>query len=322
MYPESKYYLWIGSGNRLDGASLRPSIEWDDTMNTRAISDLTGELLNTFPRLSELKGHRFLVKYGGAAMELQQTRNDVCREIAALTSIGLEIVVVHGGGKEISRLLERLSIPSNFIGGLRQTSADAMVATEMALSGTINKDLASRITQLGVNAVGISGRDAHLFEAAHIKGPNLEDLGSTGEVVRCEPAIIDTLLRASYVPVVSPVAETMTGAALNINADYAAAALAGALKVASCVFLTDVDGVKCEGHVQPSLSADAIEKLIANGTISGGMIPKVQCALRAVKAGCSSAIICNAGATNIVSRALTGGAGAGTRVVGVEDSSP
>jgi acetylglutamate kinase len=285
-------------------------------MNTRSNSDLANELLNTFPQLAALKGRRFLVKYGGAAMESQQTRIDVCREIAALTRIGLEIVVVHGGGKEISRLLERLNIPSNFIGGLRQTSPDAMVATEMALSGSINKELSSRITHLGVKAVGISGRDAHLFEATHIKGPNGEDLGATGEIARCEPVIIDTLLKAGYVPVVSPVAETADGAPLNINADYAAAALAGALKVASCVFLTDVDGVKSEGQVQSSLSADEIEKLIANGTISGGMIPKVQCASRAVKAGCLSANICNAGAANIVARALTGGAGAGTRVVG------
>jgi acetylglutamate kinase len=115
------------------------------------------------------------------------------------------------------------------------------------------------------------------------------DLGSTGEIARCEPVIIDTLLKAGYIPVVSPIAETVDGNPLNINADYAAAALAGTLKVASCVFLTDVDGVKSEGRVQSSLSADEIEKLIANGNISGGMIPKVQCALRAVKAGCLSA---------------------------------
>jgi acetylglutamate kinase len=285
-------------------------------MNSEIIAELSRRLLNQFPDLHQLKGELFLVKYGGAAMESSETRAEVCKEIAALSLIGIKLVVVHGGGKEISRLLARLGIESNFIGGLRQTTPEALVATEMALSGSVNKDLASRISHLGVRAVGISGRDARLFEARKIQGPNGEDLGSTGEVVTCDTSIIETLLYSGTIPVISPIAETIDGEALNINADYAAAALAGAIKAVGCVFLTDVDGVKSGGEVKDTLTRDEIDTMIRDGIISGGMTPKVQCALKALEAGCRSATICNASKVNVVALAITGMAGAGTRVVG------
>jgi len=248
-------------------------------------------------------------------MESLDLRQSVCKEIATLSNIGIKIVVVHGGGKEISAILQRLVIPSQFINGLRVTNRDAMSATEMVLSGAINKDLASRITRCGAPAIGISGRDAHLLEGTRTISSGGVDLGWVGEVTRCNTAPIHALLQARYIPVVSPVAETVDGTPLNINADYAAAALAGALHVSGCIFLTDVDGVKRFEVVQASLTTNDIEKLIADGIIHGGMIPKVQCAMQALKAGCKRAAICNAARPAVVSQAITGAVGCGTALV-------
>ena len=276
----------------------------------------TQTLLKQFPQLTAHIGSCYLVKYGGAAMESPEVRKSVCDEIARLSILGIKIVVVHGGGKEISRTLERLGIESHFIAGLRVTTPETMVATEMVLSGAVNKDLASRITLSGAPAIGISGRDAHLFEAAPIRGPQGEDLGLAGEVLVCSSAPVRALLASGYVPVVSPIAETKDGTPLNVNADYAAAALAGALGVASCIFLTDVDGVRGNSGLEEALSPQEINTLISDGTIAGGMIPKVQCAVKAISSGCPEAIICNAGTPSIVSRAITRSAGgAGTAVI-------
>jgi acetylglutamate kinase len=274
----------------------------------------TKQLIEQYPNLSHHRGGLYLVKYGGAAMESSGVRQAVCEEIALLSNLGIRIVVVHGGGKEISRTLERLSIPSEFIGGLRVTSLAAMSAIEMVLSGAINKELASRITHSGAPAIGLSGRDAHILEGAVIKGAGGVDLGLAGEATRCNTTPLLALLDAQLVPVVSPIAETQDGTPLNINADYAAAALAGALHVSGCIFLTDVDGVRDRETIAESLTPQAIEELMANGIITGGMIPKVQCAIQALRAGCRQATICNAAKPAIVSQAITGSAGAGTTI--------
>jgi acetylglutamate kinase len=247
-------------------------------------------------------------------MESEQVCEAVCRELATLHTLGLQIVVIHGGGKEISRLLERLSIPSQFIGGLRVTSREAMVATEMVLSGATNKRLVSYINRFGATAVGVSGRDGRLLEARVLRGPGGEDLGHTGEVSRCDPTLLTTLLQAGMLPVISPVGEIPSGEALNLNADYAAAAISGALRAEKSIFLTDVDGVRAHSAVQAELSAAQIQQLIDSGEISGGMIPKVTCALRAVASGAHEAVICNAGQPYSISRALLGMPNSGTRI--------
>lgn len=269
---------------------------------------------SSYPKIVELRGKTVLVKYGGAAMENEQTKQLVCEEVAALSSLGIKVVVVHGGGKEISRMMERLGLIPQFIDGLRVTDPDAMKITEMVLSGTINSDLVSRITLSGASAIGLSGRDARLLEAKRLRGKNGEDLGQTGEVVATNTTPVIAVLAGGLVPVLSPVGETNSGEPLNLNADYAAAAVAGALKVESCVFLTDVPGVKRNGEVQPNLSHSEIEQLISDGTISGGMIPKVQCALRALEAGCLRAIICDASRPLIITAALVGNEGSGTTI--------
>lgn len=271
-------------------------------------------ITSSYPKIRNYQGKTVLVKYGGAAMENEATKHLVCEEVAALASLSVPVVVVHGGGKEISRMMERVGLIPHFIDGLRVTEPEAMKITEMVLSGTINSDLVSRITRSGAPALGLSGRDSRLLEARRLRGKNGEDLGQTGEVVATNTAPIMATLAGSHVPVISPVGESSSGEPLNLNADYAAAAIAGALRVDSCVFLTDVAGVKKNGEVQPSLSHSEIEQLIADGTISGGMIPKVQCALRALEAGCSRAIICDASRPLIISAALSGNPGSGTTI--------
>jgi len=273
------------------------------------------QLIKAYPSLTEHLGRCYRVKYGGAAMESADVRQAVCEEIASLFKLGISLVVVHGGGKEISRMLERLAIPSHFIDGLRVTTSDAMSATEMVLSGAVNKDLASRISRCGTPALGISGRDAHILEGTRFTSSEAGDLGLVGEVTHCNTAAVQALLQAGYIPVVSPVAETAAGVSLNVNADYAAAALAGALQVSGCIFLTDVDGVKRAEVVQASLTTAEIETMIAEGLIYGGMIPKVRCATRALEAGCNRATICNAAKFAIVSQAITGALGSGTTLI-------
>jgi acetylglutamate kinase len=271
----------------------------------------------TMPQTSQtpsLEGKRFLVKYGGAAMEKPEVREAVCAEVAQLAKQGVKLIVVHGGGKEISRLIESLGLQTTFIEGVRVTDAEGMRATEMVLSGAVNKDLVSRITRNGTPAVGISGRDAHMIEAKPLVGKNGEDFGLTGEVVRVDPSVVEALLNAGFVPVISPVGETASGDPLNLNADYAAAAIAGALGTETCVFLTDVPGVKKDGLVLPKLTPEDINQLIDDGTISGGMIPKVECAIRAIDAGCPEAIVCDAGRPNIIASALESEACAGTSI--------
>jgi acetylglutamate kinase len=279
-------------------------------MNNPVSSTITA----SYPNIGQLSGATVLVKYGGAAMEHENTRHLVCQEVAALHALGIKIVIVHGGGKEISRMMERVGLIPQFIDGLRVTDFEAMKITEMVLSGTINSDLVSRITRSGAPALGLSGRDARLIEAKKLRGRNGEDLGQTGEVSSTNVAPVMMGLDRGFVPVISPVGETVDGEPLNLNADYAAAAIAGALNVEACVFLTDVAGVRKDGSVQPFLSRTQIDQLIAEGTITGGMIPKVQCALRALEAGCARAVICDAARPLIVTSALTGSEGSGTTI--------
>lgn len=274
------------------------------------------EITSTFPLAAQLAGRRFLVKYGGAAMEDESIKERVCSEVAALAQLGAKVVVVHGGGKEISRLLERLGIQSCFIDGLRVTDDETMRATEMVLSGSINSDLASRITRLGAPAAGLTGRDSGLLTAQRLRGKRGEDLGRTGEVVRSDPRAILALEHSGIVPVVSPVGQDSEGAALNLNADYAAAALAGSIRADACLFLTDVPGVKRDGRVIPSLSSREAVALIAEGIVSGGMIPKVECALRALDAGCPRSVIADAATRCIITASLLESPGCGTTLSG------
>jgi acetylglutamate kinase len=270
------------------------------------------QLRNLFPDAERLMGNRVVVKYGGAAMDNEDTKHRVCQEVAALVALGVTVIVVHGGGKEINRWLERLGLPARFVNGLRVTDEETMTVTEMVLTGLVNTDLVSRLQRLGISTTGLSGRHAGLLRAAPINHPDYGDLGRTGEVKRVDLSILSTLLAACITPVISPVGETDEGIALNLNADYAASALAGALRADACVFLTDVEGVRRGNEVLTLVTRKEAESMIAERSIFGGMIPKVECALRALSDGCNRAVITAAHHPYSITSALLGRDGSGT----------
>jgi acetylglutamate kinase len=262
-----------------------------------------------------------LVKFGGAALDDPKCLADVCREIAVMASRGIPLVVVHGGGKEINRALDELGFEASFSNGIRITDRKTLRLAEGILSGSLNSTIAATVNrslsaESPVRALGISARGAGIIYAKKMLGKEGEDLGQVGCVARIDKRPLERLLAADFIPVVSPIGEDISGeGALNINADYAAAALAGALGCKRIVFLTDVVGVKGgDGEVIPEISAPKINQLISDGVINGGMIPKVECALAAINEGCAEAVICLASRIGVVGEAINGGLVLGTRV--------
>lgn len=254
-----------------------------------------------------------VIKYGGHAMDKPDLCTAFATDLAQLSAQNMGFVVVHGGGPQISALLQRLNIESRFENGLRVTDQPTMEAVEMVLCGQVNKAVVASLAAHGVRAAGISGRDGNLLHAA-IKNPAL---GLVGEVEAVDPALPRCLLEAGFVPVVAPVAGGADGQALNINADTAAGALAGALAADYFVLISDVPGVlDAEGRLIPALTRKEIEKLRTEGVITGGMIPKVESCLHALDSGCRRALILDGRAPSSLRRYLLDDAPLGTVVIG------
>ena len=226
-----------------------------------------------------------VIKYGGHAMDKPELSEAFATDLAHLAGQGMRLVVVHGGGPQISALLTRLQIESRFVDGLRVTDEATMRAVEMVLCGQVNKAVVSAFARHGARAAGISGRDGGLLRAR----PKNPALGLVGEVTAVDPALPRCLLEAGFVPVVAPVASGPDGEALNINADTAAGALAGALAAEYFVLISDVPGVlNADGRLIPGLNRAEITRLKEDGVISGGMIPKVDCCVEAIEEGVTS----------------------------------
>ena len=250
-----------------------------------------------------------VIKYGGHAMENPQLSAAFVNDLSQLRAQGMRFVIVHGGGPQISTLLHRLNIESHFMNGLRITDSDTMEAVEMVLCGQVNKAVVGELEHQGMPAAGISGRDGGLLQA-HIKDPAL---GLVGSVDKVNPALPRSLLEAGFVPVVAPVASGPDGQALNINADTAAGALAGALEAEYFILISDVPGVlDSEKRLITSLSRAEIQKLRDIGVITGGMIPKVEACLYALDAGCHHALILDGRAPSSLRRYLLDDAHLGT----------
>lgn len=232
-----------------------------------------------------------LLKVGGAELEEGPQLDKL---VGALTRLVAEreLIVVHGGGSEIADLQKRLGLVPRFVEGLRVTDEESLRVAEMVLSGAVNKRLTARLVHQGVRAIGLSGVDGGLLRAEVMKHPQ-GDLGRVGEITEVCVSVIISLLSEGFTPVVSPISLGMDGRPLNVNADHAALAIAGALKVAEAIFLTDVPGVMCEGSILPTLLAKEAERLIVAGQITGGMIPKVRSALRAIEEGVGAVRITN-----------------------------
>ncbi len=246
-------------------------------------------LIEAIPYIRKFAGTTVVVKYGGSAMVDEKLKKSVIKDIALLKYIGLKPVVVHGGGKEITALLDRLGKETQFVDGLRVTDAETAGVAEMVLSGSIGKSLVENLESVGVEACGINGKDGHTLQAKKKVDEKGRDLGFVGEIEKVDIHLIETLLEAGYVPVISPVGVDSYSQTYNINADYAASAIAGALNAQKLVFLTDVEGILRDKD-DPStiirrMSAQEAIDMIADGTIKGGMIPKVECCLDALRKG-------------------------------------
>lgn len=258
-------------------------------------------LVEALPYLQRFAGATFVVKYGGHAMGDAQAAHDFAQDIVLLKAVGINPVVVHGGGPQIGAMLEKLGVESEFVDGLRVTDAETAKVAEMVLSGAINKELVSWIGQAGGRAVGISGKDGGFLRARKVERTvrdpesNIEravDLGFVGEPVAVDRSIIDTISEAGMIPVVAPVGVDGEGQTYNINADTMAGAVAGAMGAKRLFLLTDVAGVlDKQGALLTDLTPDAIGVLKSDGTISGGMIPKLDTCIDAVEAGVEAAVI-------------------------------
>ncbi|MES2987395.1 MAG: acetylglutamate kinase [Pseudomonadota bacterium] len=258
-------------------------------------------LTEALPYLQRYAGKTFVVKYGGHAMGDPELARDFAEDVVLLKAVGINPIVVHGGGPQIGAMLKRLGVESSFVGGLRVTDAATAEVAEMVLAGKINKEIVAWIAEAGGRAVGISGKDAGLVLAEKIQrtepDPNsgIErhvDLGFVGDPVMVDPTILYALARENFIPVIAPVALGADGQTYNINADTMAGAIAAACGASRFFLLTDVAGVLDKsGELQTDLDPARIAALKADGTISGGMIPKVETCVTAVEAGVDAAVI-------------------------------
>ena len=256
-------------------------------------------LLEALPYIRKFRGRTFVIKYGGSAMVNEELRETFARDVVLLKLVGINPVIVHGGGKHINRMLQKLGIEVEFVGGIRKTTEEVMHIVEMVLSGDINKDIVALINKHSgenIYAVGLSGRDGRLLKARKIDRnyfieklgvePPSGDIGLVGEITEVNTRLLQVLIAQNYIPVIAPIGVGEQGEAYNINADIAAAEVAKALKAEKLIFLTDTEGVKDKnGNLIKKLKDDQIEELIKDGTIGGGMIPKVRSAVEALRGG-------------------------------------
>lgn len=246
-------------------------------------------ILSALPYIRKFRDKVFVIKYGGSAQIDEELKNDFARDIVLLSMVGIKVIVVHGGGKKINEYLERLSIKSEFKDGLRVTSKDAIDTVEMVLSGLINKEITALLFKHGTKAVGLSGKDSELLQANVLGGGKY---GFVGEIHSVNTELLNSLMNEEYIPVIAPIGVGANGESYNINADLCASAIAKALKANKVIFLTDTSGVLDKnGELISKLDEDLINELKQNGTISGGMIPKVDACVECVKAGVRNAHI-------------------------------
>lgn len=258
-------------------------------------------LMEALPYIRNFYGKSFVIKYGGNAMVDEKLKESFAKDIIMMRYIGINPIVVHGGGPQIGQVLKKMGIESKFHDGMRITDEATMEVVEMVLVGNVNKQIVSLINQHGGKAIGLSGKDGHLIKAKKLppekvtfdrKVNEIIDLGRVGNVQEVNVGVLQLLEKDNFIPVIAPVGVSETGEALNINADLVAGALAAALKAEKLILLTDVEGVKDgSGHLVSELTAAHSDQMIAQGIIEGGMIPKVKCCVKALQSGVRSAHI-------------------------------
>lgn len=282
-------------------------------------------LIESLPYIRSFRGEVVVIKYGGHAMKDDALKRSFALNVALLKYVGVRPVIVHGGGPQIGGMLKRLNIESSFREGLRITDDATMDVVEMVLVGKVNKEIVSLLNLAGVRAVGLSGKDGQLIRArkmemivtAENRPPEIIDLGRVGEVMSVDTNLINLISREDYVPVIAPTGVDEENGTYNINADAVAGAVAGALKAKRLLLLTDVAGILDQsGDLIRSLSIDETWELFADGTLKGGMIPKVKCCLEALQDGVEKAMIIDGRMENCILLELFTDAGIGTQIVG------
>jgi len=271
------------------------SLSRNDAINTASV------LTEALPYIQRFTGKTIVVKFGGNAMEGAELKNNFARDIVLMKLVGMNPVVVHGGGPQIGQLLKALDIQSQFIDGMRVTDRRTMDVVEMVLGASVNKEIVSMINHAGGKAIGITGKDGQLIMARKLNitrnnpaldAPEIIDMGHVGEVEHINVGVIDMLVNSDFIPVIAPIGVDAQGNSYNINADLVAGKIAEYLKAEKLMLLTNVEGLKDkEGNILTGLATPEVDALIADGTIHGGMLPKIACALDAVKGGVRSAHI-------------------------------
>ncbi|MGH8480142.1 MAG: acetylglutamate kinase [Gammaproteobacteria bacterium] len=281
-------------------------------------------LTEALPYIRRFTGRSVVIKYGGNAMVEPGLKDGFARDIVLMKLVGIHPVVVHGGGPQIAQLLRRIGKESTFVQGMRVTDDETMDVVEMVLGGLVNKDIVNLINRHGGTAVGLTGKDGDLIRARKLTftrsspemaAPEIIDIGHVGEVTSIDTAVVDLLLRGNFIPVIAPIGVGEDGQSYNINADLVAGKLAQVMKAEKVIFLTNTAGVlDGEGGLLTGLTALRVAELCADGTISGGMLPKVQAALDAVQAGVHSAHIIDGRVEHAVLLEIFTDQGVGTQI--------
>lgn len=297
------------------------------TLEREAAANTAKVLSEALPYIRRYVGKTLVIKYGGNAMESDELKTGFARDIVLMKAVGINPVVVHGGGPQIGKLLERIGKKSEFVDGMRVTDRETMDVVEMVLGGLVNKEIVNLINQHGGKAVGLTGKDGRFIRAKKLLltkkqeneklPPEIIDIGHVGEVESIDPALVSLLDSAEFIPVVAPVGVGEDGTTYNINADVVAGKLAITLKAEKLMLLTNTTGVlDKQGNLLTGLSAAKVKGLIADGTISGGMLPKVNCALDAVASGVKTAHIIDGRVPHAVLLEVFSDQGVGTLIRG------
>ncbi len=269
-------------------------------MQKRTAHQIADVLIEALPYIQRFKSKTIVVKFGGNAMIDEELKHSFARDIVLMKLVGLNPIVVHGGGPQIGQLLEKLGKTTGFVDGMRITDSETMDVVEMVLGGLVNKEIVNLINMHGGKAVGLTGKDGNFIRAKKLHltprealpgalAPEIIDLGHVGEVSSIDPAVLDMLGSSDFIPVIAPIGVGEDGHSYNINADLVAGKIAEQLKAEKLILLTNIPGIMDkQGALLTGLSIKKTEELIADGTISGGMIPKTRCATDAIKGGVTS----------------------------------
>lgn len=294
------------------------SLTRDDAMNIAQV------LTEALPYIQRFTGKTIVIKFGGNAMIDEQLQNSFARDIVLMKLVGMNPIVVHGGGPQIGDLLAKLDIKSEFVSGMRVTDSATMDVVEMVLGGTVNKQIVSLINHNGGHAIGLTGKDGQLIRARKLsatrktpdmQAPEIIDIGHVGEVASINTSVIDMLVNSDFIPVIAPIGVGSDGASYNINADLVAGKIAEVMQAEKLMLLTNVSGLQDKsGQVLTGLTTAQVDALIDDGTIYGGMLPKIGCALDAVKGGVTSAHIVDGRVAHAVLLEIFTDVGVGTLI--------